>query len=112
MALTVQQSSAVSPPGYQTIALCYICVLAVFVIPESATRNTAAVLCIIVTLTAVYNKVRFRPSSVFLLAVASVVLNTYAVGYGLPFKYAVVVSPILAMAQAFLTLPFKVESVK
>ena len=44
---------------------------------------------------------------VFLLAVASVILNTYAVGYGLSFKYAVICSPILTMAQAFLTLPFR-----
>ena len=49
-----------------------------------------------------------RPSSVFLLAVASVILNTYAVGYALSFKYAVVISPLLAMIQAFLSLPFQV----
>lgn len=112
MALTVQQSSALSPPGYPTIALAYFCVAVIFLIPENATRNTASVLCALVTLTAVYNKVKLRPSSVFLLAVAGVILNTYAVGYGLPFKYAVIVSPVLAMTQAFLTLPFKVESVK
>ena len=49
-----------------------------------------------------------RPSSVFLLAVASVILNTYAVVYALSFKYAVVISPLLAMIQAFLSLPFQV----
>lgn len=65
---------------------------------------------LLVTLLAIYHKVRLHPASVFLLAVASVILNTYAVGYGLSFKYAVIVSPILAMAQAFLTLPFRVIS--
>ena len=44
----------------------------------------------------------------FLLAEASMILNTYAVGYALSFKYAVVISLLLAMTQAFLSLPFQV----
>ena len=44
----------------------------------------------------------------FLLAVASVIFDTYAAGYALYFKYAVVISPLLAMTQAFLSLPFQV----
>lgn len=109
MSLTVKQSSSSSPSGYPALAFSYACVLAVvFVIPESSTQNTASVLCALITLLAVYNKLKLRPSSVFLLAMAGVILNTYAVGYSMSFKYAVIVSPILAMAQAFLTLPFKV----
>jgi hypothetical protein len=48
-----------------------------------------------------------RPSSVFLLAVASVILNTYPVDYALSFKYAVVILPLMAMTRAFLSLPFQ-----
>ena len=76
-------------------------------LPENVIVKPASILCFIVTLLAMYYKIRLHPASVFLLAVASVILNTYAVGYGLSFKYAVICSPILTMAQAFLTLPFR-----
>jgi hypothetical protein len=106
---TVKQGSPSSPVGYYSLALASACVLlVVFVIPEQLTQRTASVLCALVTLMAVYNKLELRPSSVFLLAMAGVILNTYAVGYAISFKYAVVISPLLSMVQAFLTLPFKV----
>ena len=54
----------------------------------------------------------FQPSAVFLLAVACVILNTYAVGVVVPFKYAVIISPILCVGQAFLTLPFQIKAVQ
>ena len=89
--------------------MAYVCVLLVVcVIPEAFTKNIASSLCGLITVLAIYNKLRLRPSSVFLLAVAGVILNTYAVGYALSFKYAVIVSPLIAVTQAFLTLPFKV----
>ena len=58
-------------------------------------------------------QLNYRPIAVFLLAVASVILNTFAVGfYFSSFKYAVIVSPLICMAQAFLTLPFKIRVVQ
>ena len=110
MTFYVKQSSASSPIGYRSLLCSYACVLAVvFVIPEASTKLAASILCAFTTFLAVYSKLTLRPTSVFLLAVASVILNTYAVGYGLSFKYAVVISPLLAMVQAFLSLPFQVQ---
>ena len=109
MTFYVKQSSASSPIGYHSLLCSYACVLAVvFVIPEASTKLAASILCAFTTFLAVYSKLSLRPTSVFLLAMASVILNTYAVGYGLSFKYAVVISPLLAMVQAFLSLPFQV----
>ena len=112
MVLQYEQASNSSPAGYRIIAGVYATVLAVvFVVPTSLTRDVAAVLCLIATGVSIYHKLKLRPSSVFLLAMASVILNTYAIGYAVTFKYAVVLSPLLSMIQAFLSLPFRVYEV-
>ena len=98
MGLIYEEAPPSAPPGYKTLTLAYAAVLSVvFIIPAALTRNVAAVLCAIITILAIYNKLKLKPWSVFLLAVASVILNTYAVGYAMSFKYAVIVSPLLSM---------------
>lgn len=100
-----------APVGRPFLAFSYLSVLiVVFLVPAAFVVRVAAVLCFLTTFLAVSQKVKLQPWSVFLLAVASVILNTYAVGYGLAFKYAVVASPTIAMVQAFASLPFQVIS--
>lgn len=107
--MIVEQASATSPVGHQTLAVSYACViLVVFLLPQRFTVVAAGLCCAFTMAISMDNKLKLQPSSVFLLTMASVILNTYTIGYAMPFKYAVVASPLLAMTQAFLTLPFKV----
>lgn len=108
----VEQCPPSAPMPYKTLVLTYFSVLvAVVLVPHNLVFKVAAFLCTITTLLTIYNKVNYNPLAVFLMAMACVILNTFAVGAIVSFKYAVIISPIISVAQAFLTLPFKIKYV-
>ncbi len=90
--------------------LTYGCGLLVIMLPRELASfvPVCGVASATVTAMAIVFKLKLKPSSVYLLTVAGVILNTFACGSGLPFKYAVVLSPIVSCCQAFLTLPLKI----
>jgi len=108
----VEECHPSTPMPYKTLIWTYLSVLvAVALVPNYLAFKVTAFLCTVTTLLTIFNKVNYTPLAVFLMAMACVILNTFAVGAIVSFKYAVVISPIISVAQAFLTLPFKIKSV-
>ena len=109
--LSVEAAPPNSPVGIPLLAISYGCALVAIVLtPEENASMASGLACLVTTCLAVFYKLKLNPASIYFLALSCVVLNTFTCGLVFPFKYAVLTSPIVSLAQAFLTLPFALRT--
>ena len=100
--------SSSKPTGvaYLCLASSLVAFCALYDFPSQAARGcTSLAACALATGVTVANRIALRPTTTFVLAAHSVLLNTIAFGSVLPFPLFVACSAIATAAQGFVSLP-------